>query len=317
MKQTETELNAAIAALPERDWLYENKPGVTVKPSEVVRGGLVVEGGGMKGVYTAGVMDVLAEERIFFSDNYGVSAGACNLVSHCAGQKGRACRVFSNYLEYKDYCSLHSLVTTGDLFGKEMVYDRIPNRLDPFDYESYRAYPGNVYAVVTNLLTGKAEYKKIKDLRRDMDALRASASLPLVSNIVYVDGLPYLDGGCSDSIPVIRSLRDGNKKTVVIMTKEVGYVRKPSSNVGLIRAKYHRYPGLVRDMARRHVMYNKTVKFIEEHEKKGHIFVIRPQEKSNVGRIEKDQRKLRLLYEEGYEEARRVMPQLKEYLGLC
>lgn len=302
---------------PDREWLYKNEPGKTVKKSELVDASLVVEGGGMKGVYTAAVMDVLAKERIFFSENYGVSSGACNLVSHCAGQMGRAYRVFSDYLEYKDYCSLHSLVTTGDLFGKEMVYDKIPNELDPFDYESFQAYPGNLYAVVTNLLTGKAEYKRISDLRRDMDALRASASLPLVSNIVYVDGLPYLDGGCSDSIPVIRSLRDGNKKTVVIMTKEVGYVRKPTSNMALLRAKYHRYPGLVHDMARRHIVYNRTVKFIEEHEKKGHIFVIRPKHKSEVGRIEKDQNKLRALYEEGYEEATEILPKLKEYLGLC
>ena len=118
-------------------------------------------------------------------------------------------------------------------------------------------------------------------------------------------------------VAALRSLRDGNKKTVVIMTKEVGYVRKPTSNMALLRAKYHRYPGLVHDMARRHIVYNRTVKFIEEHEKKGHIFVIRPKHKSEVGRIEKDQNKLRALYEEGYEEATEILPKLKEYLGLC
>lgn len=270
----------------------------------------------MKGIYTAGVLDCFIEEKLFFSDCYGVSAGACHLCSYLSGQKGRAYRVFVNYLKDKDYCGLRSLITTGDLFSAKMCYDTIPNKLDPYDYDAFTAYSGRAYAVVTNIMTGKAEYKPLREMHRDIIAVRASASLPLISQNVYIDGIPYLDGGIADSIPIIRSLRDGNRKNVVIMTKEVGYRRKPTSHMEAIRIRYHKYPALVRDMARRHIVYNRTLDFIEEHERKGHIFVIRPKVNPNVGRLEKDESKLKKLYETGYEDAKQSLNDLKEYLRL-
>lgn len=282
----------------------------------MVKAGLVLEGGGMKGIYTAGVLDYFIEQGILFSDCYGVSAGACHMCSYLSWQKGRAYRVNVDYLQDKEYCSFRSLITTGDMFGAKMLYDTIPNKLDPYDYETFSQYEGRAYAVVTNIITGKAEYKPLLEMHRDVVAVRASASLPLISNNVYIDNTPYLDGGIADSIPIIRSLRDGNKKNVIVMTKEVGYRRKPSSNMHAIRLRYHKYPNMVRDMAKRHIIYNKTLDFIEEHEKKGHLFVIRPKSNPNVGRLEKDEKKLRALYETGYEDARLSFPDMAKYLKL-
>jgi len=155
----------------------------------------------------------------------------------------------------------------------------------------------------------------MKDMKKDVQAIRASASLPLVSRIVEIDGKPYLDGGCSDSIPIIKSLKDGNRKNVVIMTKEVGYRRKPSGHMNLLRICYRKYPKLVKMMARRHVKYNRTLDFLEEHQKKGNIFIIRPQREPGIGRLEKDEKKLKALYQMGYEDAKECFDAMMEYLN--
>lgn len=276
--------------------------------------GLVMEGGGMKGIYTAGVLDFFMEKDILFSSCYGVSAGACHMASYLSGQKGRAYRISVNYLKDKDYCSVRSLIKTGDMFGAEMCYHKIPDELDLYDYKAYHNYKGKAYAVVTNIETGKAEYLQIKDMKKDIDAIRASASLPLLSRAVEIGGKYYLDGGCSDSIPIKKSLRDGNKKNVVIMTKEVGYRRKPSSYVKPMQVRYRKYPELVKDMARRHIVYNKTLDFLQEQEKKGHIFILRPQRDPGIGRLEKDEKKLRALYQMGYDDAKERYDDLMAYL---
>ncbi len=287
-----------------------------MEPLEMVKAGLVLEGGGMRGVYTAGVLDFFIDQNLYFSDIYGVSAGACHMCSYISQQRERAYRVNVDYLQDKNYCSLYSLLKTGDLFGADMCYNKIPNELDPFDHEAFGRYKGNAYAVVTNIETGKAEYIRMEDMHKDIIAIQASASLPLVSRNVYIDGVPYLDGGVADAIPIMKSLQDGNKKNVVIMTKEVGYRRKPSSNMTAIRLRYRKYPELVKDMERRHIVYNKTLDFLEEHEAKGHIFVIRPKEDCGVGRIEKDKDKLRTLYQMGYDDAKASFEDLKKYLKL-
>ena len=278
--------------------------------------GLVLEGGGMRGLYTAGVLEYFLEKDIMFSSCYGVSAGACHSVSYLSKQKGRAYRISVNYLNDKNYCSVNSLLKTGDIFNVDMCYHRIPDELDFYDYEAFKQYEGKAYAVATNLETGKAEYLPLKDLKLDIEAVRASASLPLLSRPVEINGKLYLDGGCSDSIPIIRSLKDGNKKNVVVMTKQVGYRREPSSHINAIKIYYHKYPAFVKSMIRRHITYNRTLDFIEEHEKKGHIFLFRPQYDSGVARIEKDGKKLRALYEMGYEDAKERYDALMEYLEL-
>lgn len=276
--------------------------------------GLVLEGGGMKGLYTAGVLDFFLDKGIMFSSVYGVSAGACSMGSYLSGQRGRTLAVNTDYLDRRDYCSLESLLKTGDLFNVEMCYHRIPEELNPYDYEAFNRYTGKAYSVVTNIETGKPEYFRIRDMKKDIDKIRASASLPLVSRNVKIDGGLYLDGGISDAIPLQRSILDGNRKNVVIMTKEVGFVRQPSTQLGLIRARYVKYPKVYELMKERHLNYNGQLDFIQRQQKNGQAFVIRPQKPSDVGRVEKDVKKLKKLYRQGYEEAAGCYDELLAYL---
>lgn len=279
--------------------------------------GLVLEGGGMKGIYTAGVLDFFLDKDIMFSSVYGVSAGACHMCSYLSKQRGRALDISIDYLDSKHYCSPESLVMTGDLFNVDMCYHLIPDYLYPYDNDAFKQYPGKAYSVVTNIATGRAEYIRIRDMGKEIDAIRASASLPLVSRNVKFNGQYYLDGGISDSIPLQKSIVDGNVKNIVVMTKEVGYVRKPTSpaQLALIKARYLKYPKVYELMASRHDRYNECLRFIERQEEAGQAFVIRPQHASDVGRIEKDKEKMEALYREGYEDAKACYEDLMKYLG--
>lgn len=278
--------------------------------------GLVLEGGGMKGIYTGGVLDFFMDKGIWFSDCYGVSAGACHLCNYMSGQRGRSYRISVNYLDMKQYCGGWSLLRTGDLFGVDMNYSLIPNYLDPYDYDAAAKYEGRGFAVATDIRTGKPAYLPMKDLRKDIISVRASSSLPLVSRNVEIDGGLYLDGGISDPIPVRQSIRDGNRKNVIIMTKEEGFVREPvgEAQLALIKARYLRYPKVHELMRERHLSYNTTVQFIEEKQREGRLFVIRPKQKSEVHRIEKDREKMTALYEEGYRDAQECYAELVNYL---
>lgn len=276
--------------------------------------GLVLEGGGLKGVYTAGVLDFFLDKGIEFPSCYGVSAGACCLCSFLSKQRGRAFHVNVDYLDDKNYCSVYSLIKTGDLFGVDMCYHKIPDELYPFDNETYNQYQGTFYSVVTNIESGQPEYIPIKDMSKDIDAVRASASLPLVSRNVSYQGKLYLDGGMSDAIPLKKSMEDGNRKNVVVMTKEVGYRRQPSSMTSLIKLRYRKYPKVYELMKNRHIAYNETLDLIEEQVKEGSTFLIQPKKKSDVGRIEKDKVKLQALYEEGYQEASESYEDLLKFL---
>lgn len=279
--------------------------------------GLVLEGGGMKGVYTAGVLDFFLDKNIEFSSVYGVSAGACSMCSFLAKQRGRARDVTVDYLDTKQYCSAESLIFTGDLFNVDMCYHLIPDYLYPFDHETFDKYTGKAYSVVTNIRTGKAEYLRVRDLRKEIDSIRASASLPLVSRNVKIGSEKYLDGGISDSIPIERSILDGNRKNIVVLTKEEDYVRKPagSAQLALIKARYLKYPEIYKRMANRHLDYNRQMAFLSEQVKNGQAYVIRPLKASKVGRIEKNREVLLELYQEGYEEAAGHYDRMMEYLG--
>jgi len=276
--------------------------------------GLVLEGGGMKGVYTAGVLDLFLDRGIEFSSVYGVSAGACNMCSYLSGQRGRAFDVTVDYLDTKMYCSLKSLAATGDLFNADICYHLIPEYLNPYDYETFERYEGKAYSVATDIVTGRPEYFRIRDMRKDIEKIRASASLPLVSRNVKIDGGLYLDGGISDAIPLQKSVMDGNRKNVVVMTKEVGFVRRPTSQLGLLKARYARYPKVWELMAERHINYNEQVAYVERQGKAGAAFVIRPKEASDVGRVEKDIEKLKVLYRQGYKDAEKCCEELVAYL---
>ncbi len=276
--------------------------------------GLVLEGGGMKGLYTAGVLDFFLDKDIMFSSVYGVSAGACNMCSYLSKQRGRSLDVNIDYLDNRHYCGARSLLTSGDLFNAEMIYHLIPDYLDPYDNETFQAYEGKAYSVVTNIATGRPEYLRVRDMKTEIDKIRASASMPLVSRAVKIDGKYYLDGALSDSIPLQKSIVDGNRKNVVVMTKEVGFVRQPFRQAALLKARYPRYPKVAELMAKRHETYNAQVEYIERQKETGQAFVIRPQSPNQVGRVEKDVEKLKALYQQGYEDAESCYGRLVEYL---
>lgn len=282
----------------------------------MIQAGLVLEGGGMKGIYTAGALDFFLDKGIEFSSVYGVSAGACHMCSYLSKQRGRARDISLDYLHTKEYCGLRSLLTTGDLFNAKVCYELIPDYLNPYDHEAFKRYEGKAYAVVTNIVTGCPEYLRIRDARKDIICVRASASLPLVSRNVQIGGNLYLDGGLSDSIPIGKSIMDGNQKNVVIMTKEEGFRRKQDSdmNLALIKARYWKYPKVYELMKNRYLSYNHTLDYLEKQAEAGKAFVIRPSVQSDVGRIEKDEEKLKRLYEQGYEETAAQYEQLMNYL---
>lgn len=277
--------------------------------------GLILEGGGMRGVYTAGVLDFFLNKELWFKSCYAVSAGAGHACSYLARQRGRAFSVNVDYLGDKRYMGLASLLKTGDLFGADMLYRIIPEELYPIDYKSFAENESRLYAVVTNCETGQAEYIPIKDLKTDLIYVRASASLPMVSRMVEAGGKKYLDGGVSDSIPIRKSIAGGNKKNVLVLTRDGSYRKQPGGMTALIRAKYRKYPALVNQIEQRFLHYNETLDFIEQEQSRGRAFVIRPKKPVNIKRTEKDREKLRALYEEGFRDAEKAYGPLMEFLG--
>ena len=258
--------------------------------------GLILEGGGMRGVYTAGVLDAFLDAGIEFSSVYGVSAGSCHACSYLSKQRGRAFRVNVDYLDDPNYCGAKTFLKTGNVFGPEMLYEQIPDVLDPFDHQAFLNYPGKFYAVVTDVETG------------------AASSLPLVSKTIVVKGHKLLDGGIADSIPIRKSIEDGNEKNVVILTRDHGYRKAPNKLMPIMRLRYPKYKEFLHAMETRHVRYNETIDFLEEQEKEGKVFIIRPEAKVEVGRIEKDKAKLTVLYKQGLHDGEKAIEAMKEYL---
>ena len=278
--------------------------------------GLVLEGGAMRGLFTAGVLDVMMENGIEFDGAMGVSAGAvfgCNFKS---GQIGRSIRYNMRFCDDPRYCSVQSLIKTGDLYGVQFCYDEIPNKLDPFDAEDYRNNPMPFYAVCTNVETGKAIHKRLDNGdAKDMEYFRASASMPIVSRIVEVDGYKLLDGGITDSIPLSSMERRGYPKNVVVLTQPLGYVKEKSGMLPLIRVAMRRYPNIIKAMEVRHIRYNKQTDYVREQELAGNAFVIRPPYPLGISRTEDDPAQLRRVYDLGRAEMEKQLTALKEFLA--
>lgn len=280
--------------------------------------GLILEGGGMRGVYTAGVLDFFMDSGIWLTHCYAVSAGAVNATNYLSKQPGRTFRTTVDYLNDKRYCSVHNLLTTGDLFGADFLYNRIPNELDPFDYETFKTSSQHLTAVVTNIDTGEPKYKPITVLKREMQWLRASCSLPLLSKIVKLDGGHYLDGGISDSIPLKKSMRDGNSKNIVILTQHDGYQKKPEGTAALLGSLlYRNYPQTLAAAKQRHLIYNSQLELVAEQERRGNAFVLRPKEPVTIGRAEKNAGKLASLYKQGYSDAREKLDEIMKFLDFA
>ena len=278
--------------------------------------GLVLEGGAMRGLFTAGILDVMMENGIEFDGAMGVSAGAvfgCNFKS---GQIGRSIRYNMRFCDDPRYCSVQSLIKTGDLYGVQFCYDEIPNKLDPFDAEAYRNNPMPFYAVCTNVETGKAIHKRLDNGdAKDMEYFRASASMPIVSRIVEVDSYKLLDGGITDSIPLSSMERRGYPKNVVVLTQPLVYVKEKSGMLPLIRVAMRRYPNIIKAMEVRHIRYNKQTDYVREQELAGNAFVIRPPYPLGISRTEDDPAQLRRVYDLGRAEMEKQLTALKEFLA--
>lgn len=275
--------------------------------------GLVLEGGAMRGMYTAGVLDVFMENGIEFDGVIGVSAGAICGCSFVSGQVGRTIRYNKKYCTDKRFMSFYSLLTTGDLVGDKFCYHTIPEELDPYDNEAFLRSKTKFYSVCTNLETGEPEYILMKDMVKDIDYLRASASMPYVSRTVEKDGMKLLDGGCSDSIPVRAFMNMGYEKNVVVLTRPADY-RKKTEKKGLARIFYRKYPKFVKRLATRPEEYNKTVEDIMQLEQEGKIFVIRPKRPLEIGRMSHDVKEIIRTYERGRSDAFDCLEEMKAWL---
>ena len=277
--------------------------------------GLVLEGGALRGIYTAGVLDVLLDNNVKVDKIIGVSAGALFGVNYKSNQSGRALRYNLKYCNNKNYMSFHSLLTTGNIVNKEFCFDKLVNELDLFDFETFSNNRIDFYATVTNVETGKAEYHLIKDLRNEKDSeyLRASGSMPFVSKIVEVDGKKYLDGAIADSIPVDKMLTMSVDKIIVVPTRPIDFRRRKKTAI-FNKLKYKKYPNFVDKLSNRYKMYNKEVERIIDLENQGKVFVIRPSRFVNIKRLEKNPEIIQEMYDLGVSDTKSKLKELKKYL---
>ena len=276
--------------------------------------GLVLEGGAQRGIYTAGVLDVFMEQGIAFDGVIGVSAGAIHGCSFVAGQHGRSIGYTLKYCQDKRYMSYYSLLTTGNMVGEKFCYHDIPQKLYPFDNEAFENSKTKFYVTCSNLETGEAEYIHCEELRKKISYLRASASMPFVSRISKINGKKYLDGGICDSIPVKAFQKLGYDKCVSVHTRVAGYRKSKNKLSWLAKIIYRRFPKFVDAIKNRHIMYNRELEDIENMEKEGKVFIIRPSKLVKISHMEKDLSVLNMVYNMGREDAISILPKLKKFL---
>ena len=277
--------------------------------------GLILEGGAMRGMVTAGVMDVMMENDIVFDGAIGVSAGAAFGCNYKSKQIGRAARYNMKYCDDKRYCGIGSLIKTGNIFSTDFAYGEVPMKKDIFDFYTYKNNPMEFYVVCTDIESGKAVYHRYDDFSdHGFDWIRASASMPLVSEIVEIDGVKMLDGGVADSIPLKYFESIGYDRNIVILTRPGDYRKKKNNIIPLIKLKYKKYPEFVKAMEERHIKYNETLEYIAAEEQKGNVLVIRPDEALPVGRIERNRDNLKAAYEIGRNTAIKKLDKVRKFL---
>ncbi|AWB53804.1 patatin family protein [Pasteurella multocida] len=276
--------------------------------------GLVLEGGGMRAIFTAGVLDVFLTENVQVDGIVAVSAGVLFGVNYPAKQYGRALRYNKKYLNDKRYMGWHSLLTTGNIVNKDFAFYELPFTLDPFDAETFRQSKIDFYATLTNVQTGEAEYVKLDDVFNEMEVLRATSAMPFVSKMVEINGQYYLDGGIADSIPLKKCQALGYDKIIVVLTRPLEYRKKPTPS-WIFNLFYRDYPHLVEKLKTRYQNYNDTVEEIIRLNNNKDIFVIRPSHHLPIGRIEKDVEKVQAMYDLGITDAKREMAALKAFLS--
>lgn len=278
--------------------------------------GLVLEGGAMRGLFTAGIIDVFMENGIVFDGAAGVSAGAAFGCNYKSNQPRRAIRYNTRFCRDKRYCSVRSLIRTGDMFGADFCYHEIPDKLDLFNFETYRNSPMKFYAVCTDVETGKPVYHSCETMDdTGLEWIRASASMPLAARIVSVDGYNLLDGGISDSIPLKFMERAGYDRNVVILTQPRDYTKGKNKLMPLLKKVYRKYPEFVKAMENRHRMYNSQLKYVRKAEQEGSAYVIAPEEKLPVKRVEHDPDVLREVYRIGRLAGMKHLEAVNEFLN--
>ncbi len=253
-------------------------------------------------MYSAGVLDAFLEQGITFDVGVGVSAGAAYGISYISGQKGRNLKICEKYIKDKRYVSLRNLFKEGALFGQTFVYEDIPRRLVPFDYDAYFKSKTRFLTGVTNILTGEIEYYEKKNDRYKFDLFKATCALPLVSPIIPMGTGLYLDGGITDPIPYKKALDEGCDKLVIILTRHRGYVKTPEKTLWFTKLYYRKYPKLCEAIMKRHLVYNQQLEEINKLEKEGRAIIIAPSRLVKIKRIETDIDKIRGLYSKGYED---------------
>lgn len=269
----------------------------------------------MRGLFTAGVLDVFMEHQIEFDGAIGVSAGAVFGCNYKSNQPGRTLRYNCKYCQDPRYVSIRSLIKTGDIYGVEFCYHEIPEKLDPFDAHAFQSSPMEFYVVCTDLETGKPVYHKCEEGgAEDLKWMQASASMPLVSRIVNIGGQKLLDGGISDSVPLRYFQSIGYRRNVVILTQPKTYRKEKNRLLPVIRPMYRKYPEFVKAAADRHMVYNETIDFIQKEGRLGTTFIIQPEEPLNIGRIERDPERLKRVYQLGKEAGERSLSDVKNFL---
>ncbi len=276
---------------------------------------LVLEGGSFRGQFTAGVLDVMMEHGIEVAACYGTSAGALNGLNYKSRQIGRANRVNLAFCNDSRYMGAQSLISTGSMVGYDFMLNDVQDRLDPFDNDAFLANPMEMWACATDIVFGTAAYLPVRNATLDIDYLRASTSLPLVTKPVEIDGHLYLDGGTADSVPVEHALEDaGFDRAIVVLTQDRGYVKQPSNQMTLARRMYAGYPYLLDAMENRHERYNEQREHIWEYERSGRALVLAPSKPVEVGHVEHDPAKLLDLYLQGRQEATRRLDEIKAFV---
>lgn len=275
--------------------------------------GLVLEGGAMRGMYTSGVLDIFLKQNIHFDAIIGVSAGALFGVNYLSGQQGRVIRYNKRFNSDKNYMGLRILLKTGNLVNTEYAYHKVPHELDIFDNQAFINSGIPFYAVVTNINTGMPEYIKIDNVFEQMDVLRASGSMPFVSTPVMLGDQYYLDGGISDSIPFEKLIQMGYDKIIVILTRDMNYIKKSMPKLP-ISVFYRKFPALKKRLKLRHEVYNNSIAKLKILESKGSAFVIRPSEPIKIKRTETDPDLLQSVYDLGIKDAENIYPELLKYM---
>ncbi|MBP5509169.1 MAG: patatin family protein [Prevotella sp.] len=278
--------------------------------------GLVLEGGAMRGLFTAGILDVLLEADVTFDGVVGVSAGAAFGINFVSRQLGRTIRYNKRFAHDWRYCSIRSWLTTGDLFGAEFAYHVVPEHLAPFDCETFEQSKTAYHLVCTDVRTGKAVYQQLnKGGHETYDWVRASASMPMVSKPVRIGEHLLLDGGVADSIPLAYFENEGYERNVVILTQPEGYIKGHNKLMPFMRIALHKYPAMVHALDERHIMYNKQLEYIRQRELEGKALVIRPTEKIKIGHVSHDPDEMQAVYDIGRREGLKQLERIKEFVG--